>query len=153
MEQGSGHGVFCLISSLSLSVSLTHSHSHTRTHWAPEVLIIQGWPLDNPILKLRWDNIRRPVPFWTRSILQRVWQNKRGGGRVLYIDSLGYRSSLSFTNWPAHFWKKWLHHSKVTMGCHIIIILVSGLKFKLSVPYLKPALKWCLDSILMHDKY
>lgn len=55
-EEGwSGNGVFCLMSSLSLK------RTHKLTDTGPEVLIIQGRPLDNPVLKLRWDDIKRPV--------------------------------------------------------------------------------------------
>lgn len=46
-------------------------HTLTHTHTAPEVLIIQGWPLDNPVLRLSWDDIKQPVPFWTWCVLQR----------------------------------------------------------------------------------
>lgn len=51
--------------------------SHMQTQAAPEVLIIPLWPVDNPVLKLRWDNIKRTVLFWTHSVLQRVWENKK----------------------------------------------------------------------------
>lgn len=67
-EGWSDHAIFCL-KSYKISFWLTHTHTHTHT--APEVLIIQGWPLDNPVLRLSWDDIKQPVRFWTWCVLQR----------------------------------------------------------------------------------
>lgn len=51
-------------SSLSLTLSRAHARAQTRSETAPEVLIIQAWPLCNPVLQLRWDDIKRlPLPF------------------------------------------------------------------------------------------
>lgn len=50
---------------LLLLLSPTRSHAHAEhSETAPEVLIIQAWPPCNPVLQLRWDDIKRlPLPF------------------------------------------------------------------------------------------
>lgn len=88
-EGWSRHGVFCLwvpfTPPLFLSLSRAHIqtrtrvHTHAQTHseTAPEVLIIQAWPLRNPVLQLRWDDIKRlPLPF---ELALFCWEFDRSG--------------------------------------------------------------------------
>jgi len=140
---------YSVLWALSLSLSFKRTDS--------EVLIIQRWPLDNSVLKLRWDDIKRPVPFWTQWILQSTERHfdkdREKEPKRKHSDSLRKLAiELEFQKLACPL--KRLNPEKFMISCQVTIPL-SGHKHTLYCMCLikKKTLKWYFDLILMCDEY